>query len=65
MSTEKTQETKDAELVALAALAHAESVWMDGENQYRLRVGETPVWICEGSAATELRTQLMNRGYKV
>ena len=67
MST-KPQETLDAELLALAALANVEAVLMQGDNQQRAINGESPAWR-EGCgfmpATSELQQALYNRGYKV
>lgn len=42
--TMKTQETADAELIALAALANCEAVLMAGENQMRAHQGYAPAY---------------------
>ena len=65
---EKTQETKDAELLALSALANIEAVLMAGENAQRTNQGYSPAYT-DGTgmlrAGEELRVELFKRGYKV
>jgi hypothetical protein len=67
MST-KAQETMDAELIALAALARVEAVLMEGDNKAREDQGLSPAWSsgCGFMPATsELQQRLYERGYKV
>lgn len=64
----KPQETSDAELIALAALANVEAVVMAGENAQRANQGHSPAYR-EGTgympAATALCEELQKRGYRV
>ena len=64
----KAQETLDAELLALAAMAQVEAVLMAGENQQRAINGESPAWVVGHGfmpATSELQQKLYERGYKV
>lgn len=68
MSTDKPQETKDAELIALAALANIEAVLMAGDNAVRALNNESPAWGTGHGlmpAGTELQNELYKRGYKI
>ena len=64
----KAQETLDAELLALAALASVEAVIMAGDNQQRVMNKELPAWRSGCGylpATTELSDILYKRGYKL
>lgn len=61
----KAQETKDAELLALASLCVHETMWMQAENDQRLKHGLSPAYTCDGCAAELLRKELTERGYTI
>jgi len=66
--SEKAQETKDAELLALAALAGVEAVLMAGDNAHRALNNESPAWRTGCGympAGDALRDELYKRGYKL
>ena len=64
----RAQETMDAELIGLAALAYVEAVQMSGDNRVREMQGFPPIW-ADGTgtppASTALRDELYKRGYKL
>jgi len=64
----KAQTTRDAELLALAAMTNVEAVVMAGDNAARASRGEAPAWTtgCGFMAAgTALYDELYKRGYNL
>lgn len=64
----KSQQTLDAELIALAALAHNEAIIMAGDNRQREIEGYGPAWASGCGylpATTALFDEMVKRGYKI